>query len=415
MRVLLIPLGTAGDVHPHVGLALALRGRGHDVTLATSAYFSPLIERLGLRFVPLGTVEQYETLTAHPDLWHHRKGLQVLGGALQIVSADLYRVVREHGVGDDTIVIAPALAFAARTAHDTLGIRLVTAHLQPSCFHSVYRSPVLHPALRRINALPRVLKRLVFALIDRVADRALGAAVNTHRQELGLGCVRHITSRWWHSPSCVIGMFPDWFASVQPDWPPQVHLTGFPLYDERDATEVPAEVAAFLDAGDPPIVFVAGSGNRQAGRFFQAAADACGQLGRRGLLLTRYPEQLPAAMPDGVRHFGYVPFTEVLPGAAALVHHGGIGSAAQALAAGVPHLVMPMTFDQPDNADRLCELGVARVLAPARFRGPAVARELEQLLGSTETAACCRTLAERLRGVNGLRTACEVIEGVAGS
>ena len=414
MRALLIPIGTAGDVHPHVGLALALRGRGHDVTLATSAYFSPLIERLGLRFVPLGTVEQYETLIAHPDLWHHRKGLNVLAGALQMASADLYRIVREHGVGDDTIVIAPALAFAVRTAQDALGIRLVTAHLQPSCFHSVHRSPVLHPALKRINKLPRVLKRLLFTLVDRVADRALAAAVNTHREELGLDRVRHITSRWWHSPTCVIGMFPDWFASVQPDWPPHVHLTGFPLYDERDATEVPAEVAAFLDAGDPPVVFVAGSGNRQAERFFQAAADACQQFGRRGLLLTRYPEQLPVEMPDGVRHFDYVPFTEVLPRAAALVHHGGIGSASQALAAGIPHLVMPMTFDQPDNADRLRELGVARVLSPARFRGPAVARELEQLLGSTETAARCRALAQRLSGVNGLTAACEVIEQVAG-
>ena len=294
--------------------------RGHDVTLATSAYFSPLIERLGLRFVPLGTVEQYESLTAHPDLWHHRKGLNVLGGALQLVSAELYRVVREHGVGNDTIVVAPGLAFAVRTAQDTLGIRLVTTHLQPSGFHSIHRSPVLHPALGRINALPRILKRLLLALIDRVADRVLGAAVNTHRQELGLGRVRHITSRWWHSPTCVIGMFPDWFASVQPDWPPQVHLTGFPLYDERDATDVPAKVAAFLDAPDPPVVFVAGSGNRQAERFFQAAADACGQLGRRGLLLTRYPEQLRAALPDGVRHCDYVPFTQVLPRAAALVH-----------------------------------------------------------------------------------------------
>ena len=414
MRVLLLPVGSAGDVHPHVGLALALRGRGHDVTIATNAYFSPLIERLGLRLVPLGTVAQYETLTAHPDLWHHRKGLTVLAGALRIASADLYRVVREHGVGDDTVVIASGLAFAVRTAQDRLGIRLVTAHLQPSCFHSVHRSPVLHSTLERINALPRVLKRPLFALIDRMADHALGPAVNTHREELGLGRVRHITSRWWHSPTCVIGMFPDWFASVQPDWPPHVHLTGFPLYDERDATTVPAEVEAFLDAGDSPVVFIAGSANRQAARFFQAAADACGQLGRRGLLLTRYREQLPVERPDGVRSFDYVPFTEVLPRAAALVHHGGIGSAAQALAAGVPQLVMPMTFDQPDNADRLRELGVARVLSPARFRGPAVAQELEQLLRSTETAARCRALAERLRGVNGLRAACEVIETVAG-
>ena len=414
MRVLLIPVGSAGDVHPYVGLALALRGRGHHVTIATSTYFSPLLDRLGLRLVRLGTAKQYEALTAHPDLWHHRKGLNVIAGAVRILSADLYRVVREHGVGDDTVVVASSLAFAARTAVDTLGIRLVTAHLQPSCFHSVHRSPVLHATLRRVNALPRILKRLLFALIDRAADRALDPAVNIHRREIGLDRARHITSRWWHSPTCVIGMFPDWFASVQPDWPPHVHLTGFPLYDERDATAVPAQVAAFLDAGDPPVVFVAGSANRQAKRFFQAAADACGRLGRRGLLLTRYPEQLPTQLPDGVRHIDYVPFTVVLPRAAALVHHGGIGSAAQALAAGVPQLVMPMTFDQPDNADRLRELGVARVLPAARVRGPAVSRELDALLGSTETAARCRAVAQRLRGVNGLTAACEVVEGAAG-
>ena len=413
MRVLLIPVGSAGDVHPHVGLALALRARDHDVTIATSAYFRPLIERLGLRFVPLGTVEDYQALTCNPDLWHHRKGLDVIAGAVRVLSADVYRVVRERGVGDDTVVIASGLAFAARTAVDTLEIRLVTVHLQPTCFHSIYRSPVLHSSLRRVNALPRALKRLLFALTDRAADRALGPAVNAHRQEMGLDRARHLTSRWWHSPTCVIGMFPDWFAPMQPDWPPQVHLTGFPLYDERDATPIPAQVEAFLDAGDSPVVFVAGSANRQARRFFEAAVDACGRLGRRGLLLTRYPEQLPTQMPDGVGHVDYVPLSAVLPRAAALVHHGGVGSAAQALAAGLPQLVMPMTFDQPDNANRLRELGAARVLPPARFRGPAVARELEALLGSTETAARCRTLAQRLKGVDGLATACEVIESAA--
>ena len=192
-------------------------------------------------------------------------------------------------------------------------------------------------------------------------------------------------------------------------------LTGFPLYDERGATEVPAAVSRFLDAGDPPVVFVAGSGNRQAGRFFRAAAEACGRLDRRGLLLTRYRDQLPVVMPHGVRHFDYVPFTEVLPRAAALVHHGGIGSAAQALAAGVPHLLRSMTFDQPDNADRLRRLGVARVLPAGRFRGPAVAREIELLLGSSDIAGRCRALADRLRGVDGLAAACEVIEAAGSS
>ncbi|MDP6579239.1 MAG: glycosyltransferase [Vicinamibacterales bacterium] len=410
MRALLVPVGSAGDVHPHVGLALALRDRGHDVTIATNAYFRPLIDRLGLRLITLGTAADYERITANPDLWHHRKGLSVIAGAVRAAAAELYGVVREHGTRSDTVVVAHGLAFAARTAQDALGIRLVTAHLQPSCFHSVYRSPVLHPALRHINVLPRIVKRLLFRLIDLAADRALDGAVNHHRRELGLEPARHLTSRWWHSPTRVIGMFPEWFAPAQPDWPPVTRLTGFPLYDERGAAPVPADVGDFLDAGDAPVVFVAGSGNRQATWFFQAAADACRHLGHRGLLLTRYRDQLPSAMPEGVRHFDYVPLTEVLPRSAALVHHGGIGSAAQALAAGVPHLVAPMTFDQPDNADRLRELGVARVLRPSRVDGRSMARELEHLLGSTDTATRCRALAARLDGFDGLRAACEVVE-----
>ena len=101
------------------------------------------------------------------------------------------------------------------------------------------------------------------------------------------------------------------------------------------------------------MVFVAGSGNRQATRFFSAAVEACHRLGCRGMLLTRYAEQCPQRLPPGVRHFDYAPLSHVLPRAAALVHHGGIGTAAQGLASGRPQLVMPMTFDQPDNASRL--------------------------------------------------------------
>ena len=95
--------------------------------------------------------------------------------------------------------------------------------------------------------------------------------------------------------------------------------------------------------GDPPVVLVAGSGNRQATRFFSAAVEACHRLGCRGMLLTRYAEQCPQRLPPGVRHFDYAPLSHVLPRPAALVHHGGIGTAAQGLASGRPQLVMPMT------------------------------------------------------------------------
>lgn len=194
-------------------------------------------------------------------------------------------------------------------------------------------------------------------------------------------------------------------------------LTGFPLYDQREVSPLPPDLEAFLsgaeDDSDPPVVFAPGSGNRQAARFFAAAADACHRLGRRGLLLTPYSEQLPSRLPGGVRHAPYAPFSAVLPRSAALVHHGGIGTAAQALAAGTPQLVMPMAFDQPDNAIRLSRLGVARTLSPGRFSGPRVARRLEALLGSDAVARRAAHIARRFEGIDPIARTCDLIEAVA--
>src|SRR5262249_29005603 len=159
--------------------------------------------------------------------------------------------------------------------------------------------------------------------------------------ELGLAPVRDVFRGWLHSPQLVLGLFPKWFGSIQPDWPRHTELVGFPLYDERDATPLPAELDAFLAAGPPPVAFTPGSANLHGRPFFEAASAACTRLGRRGLLLTRHPEQLPERLPEGVRHVAYAPFGLLLPKVGALVHHGGIGTSAQGMAAGVPQLVMP--------------------------------------------------------------------------
>src|SRR5205085_2067897 len=104
---------------------------------------------------------------------------------------------------------------------------------------------------------------------------------------------------------------------------------------------------------------------------------------------------VPASLPATVRHFAYVPFSQVFPRAAAVVHHGGIGTTAQALAAGIPQVIMPMGYDQPDNAERLVRLGVGAPLPPRRFTGARLAALLGKLLGP-DVRERCRALAERL-------------------
>jgi UDP:flavonoid glycosyltransferase YjiC (YdhE family) len=219
---------------------------------------------------------------------------------------------------------------------------------------------------------------------------------------------------WWYKTDQVLCLFPEWFSPPQPDWPARVELVGFPLWDGGNKEPLARDVAEFLDSGEPPIVFTPGSANRDAATFLSVAAAACERIGRRGILLTKFAEQLPKSLPPSVRHFSFVPFSQLLPRASAFVHHAGIGSCAQGLAAGVPQLLRPMAFDQPDNADRLLRLGVAQVLPPRRFTVSAVSQALSQLTRDPTIAAQCELLAGRCRNANALDRACDALERLAG-
>ena len=109
--------------------------------------------------------------------------------------------------------------------------------------------------------------------------------------------------------------------------------------------------------------------------FLRGCRPACRLLGRRGLLLTRHREHSPGPSAGRI-HVPYAPFSELLPRCAALVHHGGIGTSSQAMAAGIPQVVMPMAYDQPDNAYRMVKLGVAAELVPEQFTAPNLAKTL---------------------------------------
>ena len=135
-----------------------------------------------------------------------------------------------------------------------------------------------------------MIRRLAFWIGYRfVIDPVIAPQTNAFRAELGLPPVRHILDRWIHSPQCVICFFPDWFGPPQVDWPPNVILTGFPLFDERGLADLPRDVDAFLSTGAPPIVFTPGSAMKQGQAFFAVAVEACVKLGRRGMLLTPLP------------------------------------------------------------------------------------------------------------------------------
>jgi UDP:flavonoid glycosyltransferase YjiC (YdhE family) len=415
MHVMLIPMGSTGDVYPLVGLGAVLRSRGHRVEVIANSYYQSIIERAGLEFVELGTYEDLRPGIENPDLWHRQKGFLILAQAILPLMRPLYEIIARRYVPGETIVVASSLALAARVAQEQLGLPLVTVHLQPTVFRSAYEKSEFLPRLFSPRWLRVPGKRLLDWLLDvLLLDPVMGREINALRTSLGLPRVRRPMYRWLHSPQLVLGLFPEWFAAPQPDWPPQTRLTGFPLYDDPARQEIPKEVEAFLAAGTPPIVFTPGSAMKHGRQFFAESVTACRLLGRRGLLLTRFPEQIPDNLPEGVCHFDYLPLSQVLPRAAALVSHGGIGTVSQALAAGIPQLVMPMAFDQFPNAARLVRLGVARSLPAKAYRGQAVALALADLLTSGDVRNQCQAIARRFQSSEPLEKACLAIEELAG-
>jgi UDP:flavonoid glycosyltransferase YjiC (YdhE family) len=415
LRVLLIGLGSAGDVHPGVGVGMALKKRGHDVTLMAVSVFRELAAQAGLDFFGLGKDEEHHAILRNPDLWRPRKAFPLIAKYLILKFVrPIYEFIEQNYEPGRTVVVSPATALGARIAHEKLGVPLATVHLQPSMIRSSLSPPTY--MIPDITApMPVWLRRLYYRFADRfVIDPLLAEEVNGFRRELQLPPIRNFFDRWMHSPQMVIALFPEWFAPRAADWPPNVHHTGFPLWDEADLRSRVPELEAFL-GGDSPYVFTAGTANVHAQAFFRAATEACLLGNRRGILLTRFPEQLPASLPKSVRHFDYIPFSHVLPRAAAFVHHGGIGTMAQGFVAGTPQLVMPLAHDQFDNAMRARRLGCGDFLLPKKFTPRAVHEKLESLLGSEQVATNTKKWAAALRNTNTLERTCDLVEGISGS
>jgi len=412
LDILLASIGSSGDLHPVIELGRALRARGHSVALVANEIFSEQIGGNGLEFVQMGSADDARAMMSDPRLWHPRKGFRCIaeGGIVPYIGR-LYRIIEERR-GPRTVVAASTLCLGARVAQEKLGIPTATLHLQPCVIRSYFDNGKLS-WLNMGPGMPRPVKSALFWFMDTFyVERFIGPELGSFRASLGLPPIRGIFSAYLHSPQLVLGLFPEWFAPPQPDWPAHTHLTGFLLHDDGGDAEVRSEALAFLDEGPPPLLVTPGSAAMDRTEFFRHTVNACTKAGIRAMLITNHAAQLPRDLPEGIKAFPYVPFSSVLPRCAAIAYHGGIGTLAQAVRAGTPQLVVSNAHDQPDNGQRIERLGLGLTVSTGRFRGRAAARAISGLLGSGDIRRRCREFAPRIDNAAASRRACELIEGL---
>lgn len=412
MNVLFTPVGSAGDNYPFIGLAAEFARRGHRASVISTEAFEAATRGAGVDFISIGTREEYETPLSDPEIWHPTRGFKRVMALVAEQLRRIAKVVQERADGD-TLVVAASLDFASRALAEKTGLKVVTVHLAPTILRTTHQLPTLS-GTRNFSFLPRFMKRGLWRIVDwYLINPGARPTVDGLRASLGLPPAPHIFDTAIHSPLLTVGLWPEWFAARQPDYPAYFRQTGFPLWDGGQAAQpVSDDVNRYLDAGEPPIVYTPGSANQHGYAFFAAAVDAARRLGRRTLLLTRHAEHIPKDLPVHVAHFAFAPLSRILSRCAALVHHGGIGTMSAGFAGGVPQLIMPMSHDQPDNAYRVRSLGAGDRLMPRQFTGANVAAALARLTESNDVKARCAELAGRCAAQDALAETVDLIESV---
>jgi UDP:flavonoid glycosyltransferase YjiC (YdhE family) len=399
MKVILATFGSFGDVRPFLLMAHDIQKHGHEALLIANPYFKQRVEQECIPFRAAGTVEDYVAAATPAAATSNRFKDQ---GEQIAASRRLFNHMFMNPVKDtcdiisgeqteDTVVLGHFFAYGAKLAAEKHGLP----------FANICLSPHWLKGFQKPMGIPAALKRFAANGSARFIDGQLFTKpFNSLRAEYGLGPLETGSARWMFGGQTLC-LFPRWFPDFQLEDGLQVDFAGFPLADE-EMEALPAGVMEFLGRQEAPIVFTPGSAVTDAPAFFNAALAALKQLGKPGIFLTGSAESIPRSLPENVLHAGYVPLGLLLAHCGAIVHHGGIGTAAQALACGTPQLICHRMDEQRENGRLLNNMGVCAQLPWGRCNGEALAGRLSGLLGDPQIRVnCAKAKGKALRAPDG--------------
>lgn len=418
-RIVLTCWGSHGDVDPFLGLALELRSRGHDVTVATMEYFRSVVTDHGIGFHPIRPMANPADAALIQRIMDPRRGPERLLNEFVFPGVqDMYEDVSACVQGADLLVSHP-LTFATPILAEVHRIPWASAVLAPTSFFSKFDIPMMPqaPWLKRSGRLGRVLGA-IFVRAVLGLTRSWPRPVYALRARLGLPRGKNPIFQGQHSPHLVLALFSKILADPQPDWPPNVVVTGHVFNDTPHGTALPHDLQAFLDDGPAPLVFTLGSSVvLAAGSFWDESIAAVRRMGARAVFLVG-PERsaaIQASLPSNCLAVDRAPHSLLFPRSAAIVHQCGVGTLAQGLRSGRPVLAVPFAHDQPDNAWRAARLGTARILHPPAYRAARVADELTVLINDPAYAAAAERASVVVKQESGAPTACDALERLIGS
>ncbi|MFI1933944.1 glycosyltransferase [Streptomyces sp. NPDC020330] len=399
MRILIAAAGSRGDVAPYTGLGAELRRAGYDVTLATTDTFAPLVHDAGLEFRSLPADTRVRgSVTGKREL------MRTAATFITELGQGFADVLDE---GTDLLLLS--------TTTTPLGWHLTEATGTPSL--GVYLQPTeptsdFPPVVTGSRSLGRLANRATGRFALHMADRVYEQAVAKLRRRLQLppASPSEMRRRQEQANWPILHGFSTALVPRPSDWRAGLEVVGNWWPHQEAAERLPPDLEDFLRAGPRPVLI--GFGSMAAGdgeRLSEIAVQALRRAGLRGILQAGSAGL--AADGNDVLTIGDVPHALLFPRLAAVVHHGGAGTSAAALRAGVPAVTVPVTADQPFWARRLAAIGAATV--PIPFRSLTVERladSLHQVVKQQAHSRAAAKVAQHLMTENGAGQALKVIQ-----
>jgi UDP:flavonoid glycosyltransferase YjiC (YdhE family) len=406
LKVVLTSIGSRGDVQPMVAIAQALAARGHRPVIAAPPDFASWVGTFGIEFVPLG-------IDVSAFMREHR---EALGGNIWRFFHETRRLfdtelpeqldaLVELGRDAGAIVFAAGAA-AAPSAGEKLGIPVLGVLFTTTVVPSSGHAPVVIPW----RTLPRWMNALLWRAMDGGWNVLLRKGLNDARGRHGLKPLGDVTTHLYEESRLVVAVDRELFP-LEREWDDRIPHVGF-LFARPGETALDPDLEAWLREGEPPIYVGFGSMmGKGPERMRGVIAEAIAAVNRRALVSRGWAD-LGRGLPGGWRAIGETPHQLLFPRMACVVHHGGSGTAAAALRAGVPQVVVPLILDQYHHAQVLFERGLApRPVPMEKISAAQLADSIREALRIPEAKRAA--VSQRLRASRGADAIVDRIEAAA--
>lgn len=410
--ILLSALGTYGDIYPVIGLALELKKRGHQPTLALPGCFENLVDRNQFEFIAL--TADYDAFggrnVAIGKIGHPETGAPFLWE--NMILPNLQSDFEALGQGKKfKLVVTHGSAVAAQVFAQVNRIPWSSVALAPSAMHSKFQAPAWPGVLGGLN---------LFGGFDKAWESARNLtsgyleSIKTFCWNVGLPVDDdHDFFTRQHSSQLHLGLFSRTLVEPKEDWPKNSLIAGFPR--AADAGNTDSETLQWLAKGDPAVVFTMGSSALHSpNHFFKQAIDFARRTGLRSIIAAGPNcDDWNEWLPDHIRAVASINLESVFEFSRVVVHHGGIGTTAETMRAGLPMVVIPGDYAEADLASRLSALELAIEIPRSGLTEYALEEAVMKILTTPEYDALAKLAVSQMRYESGTQVAADALECLA--